>query len=97
MSYTLTLEADNDLISHWFYGLEKWGLQQADAYKNQLENMMEFLSKQPNIGRNREDIEPRLKSYVSGSHTIFYLIREDDICVVRVLHQSVDVSRHFHS
>lgn len=91
----LSLDAEIDLDNIWFYGVGKWGLKQADNYQDKLLEMIEYILSNPHIGKERENIKEGYRSYVIGSHTIYYRRCNDSIRVLRILHHSVDYQRHF--
>jgi len=94
MNYYLSLEAENDLEEIWIFGLDNWGLKQADDYHGQLISMCRYLSENPLLGKSQDYIAEGLRSYPCGSHRLFYMVSNDCITVVRILHQSMDTERH---
>ncbi|MDR0803327.1 type II toxin-antitoxin system RelE/ParE family toxin [Fluviicola sp.] len=57
---------------------------------------MEFACKEigenPSVGRNYTEISDRLLGFKSGKHIIFYhQISEDEIEVIRILHERMDL------
>ncbi|HBD11441.1 MAG TPA: plasmid stabilization protein ParE, partial [Porticoccaceae bacterium] len=53
------------------------------------------LPRQPDIGRDAEDIKPGYRKFSQGSHIIFYRAgTESKIVVIRILHNSMDVDQH---
>jgi toxin ParE1/3/4 len=93
--YTLTSRADSDLEEIWEYTDERWGRTQAHNYLTQLERRMSALAENPNRGRMRLEISGMPMSYHEGRHVIFYRTIAEGIEVLRVLHDSMDFSRHF--
>jgi len=93
--YFLYPEARNDLEEIWLYGLENYGINQADKYIAELENRFRWLAEKPLLGKKRNEIKKDCLSYLYGSHIIFYRQKEQDIEIARVLHQSMDISSHF--
>ncbi|WP_262711349.1 type II toxin-antitoxin system RelE/ParE family toxin [Mariniflexile fucanivorans] len=49
----------------------------------------------PGIGRVRDEIKIGLYSISEQEHTVFYRIQEKHLRIVRVLHGSKDISKHF--
>ncbi len=48
------------------------------------------------IGRACDDVRPGYRKHAVGSHVLYYrLISGEIIDVVRILHQRMDVPRHF--
>lgn len=94
MKYQLTRVTEEDLDGIWFYGLDTWGVEQADYYHQQLMQTIEHLAESPLQGYAESEILEGLRSYPSGSHRIYYRVEEGYILVARVLHQSMDAEQH---
>jgi toxin ParE1/3/4 len=97
MLYKITPEADNDLIDHYTYGFLNFGETQAEKYFSELGDCFQFLSENPLICRERIEFKPPVRIHQHGRHLIVYLIQDDRILIVRVLHQSMDILRHLSS
>ncbi|NKI19242.1 type II toxin-antitoxin system RelE/ParE family toxin [Spongiibacter sp. KMU-166] len=95
-SFLLTSAARKDIIHIGRFTSEKWGKRQRDKYLKQLDDAFRLLARQPDIGRDAEDIKPGYKKFSQGSHVIFYRAgTESSIVVIRVLHNSMDVEQRF--
>lgn len=94
-SYELSPEAEQDLSDIFDYTEIEFGLDQAVQYLKDLEHCFIQLCNNSNIGRERTEIREALYSFVSQSHVVFYRILNDRLRVVRVLHGSRDLPRHF--
>jgi len=93
--FLLTSAARKDVIDVGRFTTEKWGRRQRGKYLKQLDDAFRLLARQPEIGRDAEDIKPGYKKLSHGSHIIFYRAgAESKIVVIRVLHNSMDVERH---
>jgi toxin ParE1/3/4 len=93
--YLLTIAARKDLIDIGHFTTEKWGKRQRDKYLKQLDDAFKLLARQPEIGRDADEIKPAYKKFSQGSHIIFYRTgTESKIVVIRILHNSMDVERH---
>lgn len=94
--FLLTSAARKDVIDIGRFTTEKWGRRQRDKYPKQLDDAFRLLARQPEIGRDAEDIKPGYKKFSQGSHIIFYRAgTESKIVVIRILHNSMDVEQHF--
>ena len=94
-AYLLTGAARRDLLDIGRFTKGKWGKRQRDKYLNQLDDAFKLLARQPDIGRNAEDIKPGYRKFSQGSHLIFYRAGSDStIVVIRILHNSMDVEQH---
>ncbi len=93
--FLLTAAARKDIIDIGRFTTEKWGKRQRDKYLKQLDDAFSLLARQPDMGRDAENIKPEYKKFSQGSHIIFYRAgTESRIVVVRILHNSMDVDRH---
>jgi toxin ParE1/3/4 len=93
--YALTPRARGDLQAIWPYTADRWNIEQADRYLQQIRQAMEFVAIDPRRGRSCDHIRPDYLRYPAGSHVLFFRQGQDGIVVVRVLHQSMDFERHF--
>ena len=94
MAYNLSNQAVEDLKDIWFYGLEHWGIEQADNYLMKINEMCEFIFNNKKIGKNKSEIFEGLKSYQVNSHIIFYTEQNQTVYIIRFLHQSMDYEQH---
>lgn len=94
MLYKVTREADNDLIGIYIYGFRNFGEAQAEKYFSELENCFQLLSKTPFICRERTEFTPPVRIHPHGRHLVIYVIKDDLILIIRILHASMDVQRH---
>lgn len=94
-AYELSDEADLDIGEIFDYSADQFGIDQAVIYASDLDKCFESLVKNPELGRDRSEIIEGLRSISSGSHVVFYRILSDKIRIVRILHGSRDVVRHF--
>ena len=94
MGYALRELAREDLVEIWLNTLKEWGADQADTYIRALLSRMEWLGKNPQNGKPREDIKSGYYCYPEGRHLIFYLIKARQIEVIGIPHQSMDAISH---
>jgi toxin ParE1/3/4 len=92
--YRLRPKARSDIDAIWDYTVQSWGVQQALHYLNGLRDVCTELADNPELGKCRDELYKGLRVYPSGKHLVFYLIIENGIDVVRILHGSMDVQRH---
>ena len=93
MNYKISLEAEKDLENIWLYTLENWSIEQADYYFDLIMNEIEYLAVNPKF---RQDFGEIRKGYFRSrikSHFIFYRIniKNNEIEIIRILHQQMDV------
>ncbi|MFT5778116.1 MAG: toxin ParE1/3/4 [Crocinitomicaceae bacterium] len=88
----LRQKAIDDINNIWVYTFEKWSENQADKYYSLVRFACKEISKNPNLGKVYNGISENLLGLKSGKHIIFYqLISEDEIDVIRILHESMDL------
>lgn len=92
--YRLTPAAQKDLSSIWDFTQDRWDAQQAEKYIREIQAAVERVADSPDRGRARDEIREGYRSYVVGSHVVFYVTRSSRIDVIRILHQRMDVGRH---
>ncbi|MEE9255980.1 MAG: type II toxin-antitoxin system RelE/ParE family toxin [bacterium] len=94
-SHRIHREAARDLLDIGRYTQRRWGVAQRRRYLGDLEERMRFLAENPHSGAPRGDIREGLRSFLQGGHVIFYLEGAEGVDIVRILHHSMDVLRHF--
>jgi toxin ParE1/3/4 len=97
MPYKTTPEAENDLIGIYVYGFKSFGEGQAEKYFSEMEGCFQLLSETPLICRERTEFTPPVRIHHHGRHLIIYVIRDDFILIIRILHDSMDLPRHLSS
>jgi toxin ParE1/3/4 len=96
--YALSPAAVADLQQIWDYTYERWGDAQAEQYTREIQRAIERVADNPLIGRTCDNVRAGYRKHAVGSHALYYRIVDVDvdmIDVVRVLHQRMDVDRHF--
>ena len=94
-AYRLTPKAVDDLDGIYEYTIENFGLGQAQDYLNGLHQRFEELAERPALGRGADRLAPGLRRFPYQSHVVFYKPEDRGVLIVRVLHESMDVPRHF--
>ncbi len=92
--YRLSNESENDIAGIYEYGIEKFGILQAQEYLIGLHNLFQTLTENPYLGRDASEFSPSLIRFNYKSHMVFYLKSDSDISIVRVLHQSMDYPQY---
>ncbi|WP_027391443.1 type II toxin-antitoxin system RelE/ParE family toxin [Aquimarina latercula] len=88
--YKVSRKAEMDLAKMYEYGIETFGLKQAKGYLLGMHTLFQVLADNTNLGRDASEFILSLKRFSYKSHTIFYLVTDIDILIVRVLNQSMD-------
>jgi toxin ParE1/3/4 len=90
--FRLTINAVHDLSDIWNYTAETWSESQADSYYKLLLNACSAIAKKPNLGKEYEEIYPKLKGRKTSEHIIFYRVIDDQsIEITRILHERMDL------
>jgi len=91
-NYQLTNKAVDDLSQIWKYTLEVWSEKQADIYYQKLIVTFQEIAISPNSGRNYTNVVENLLGFKVNKHIIFYrILTEDNIEIIRVLHEQMDL------
>ncbi len=93
--YKLSKESESDIANIYEYGIEKFGIQQAQTYLVGMHDLLQTLAQNPLIGRDASEFSNGLKRFTYKAHMVFYLRSNQYILVIRVLHQSMDYQRYF--
>jgi len=92
--YRLTPSAKSDLIEIWNYTVEAWGEKQAENYLQEIEDKLTQLAENPDLGRRRPEIAHRYYSFPARKHIIFYLMSDDYINIIGILHGRMDIDKN---
>lgn len=92
--YKVSRKAEIDLAKMYEYGIETFGLKQAKGYLFGIHDLFQILVDNTNLGRDASEFIILLKRFSYKSHTIFYLVIDIDILIVRVLNQSMDYDKN---
>jgi len=85
--YRLTRQADDDISRIYFHGAERFGIDQADRYHSELATIFELIALNPEMARERHEIEPAVRIHPHKSHLIVYQIEKDGrVLIIRVRH-----------
>ncbi|ENW93599.1 type II toxin-antitoxin system RelE/ParE family toxin [Acinetobacter sp. NIPH 298] len=93
--YKLSHLAVEDFTAIYEYTLLNFGVIQADKYTEHLESTLQLLSTSPLIGYECLEIASGIRRHDHQHHAIFYRKREQDILVIRILHQQMNHIKHF--
>ena len=96
MNYKISKQAEIDLENIWLYTFEEWSIEQADYYFDLIMNEIEYISENPKSGKDYNEIRKGYFRSRVKSHFIFYRInfKEENIEIIRILHQQMDVESH---
>lgn len=93
MNIKISKEAQIDLENIWLYTFETWSKEQADRYFNLIFEEIEYLTQNPNSGKDYSHIREGYYRSKVKSHFIFYRInlKENVLEIIRILHQQMDI------
>ena len=87
--YRVSDEASADLEEIWIF-IAQDDPDAADRFIRTIVSRFPKLASMPQMGRQRNDLASRLRSFPVGGYIIFYRPMDDGIAVVRVLHGARD-------
>ena len=96
MKLKISIEATNDLEKIWLYTFENWSIEQADYYFNLLVDDIEYISENPEAGKDCSEIRKGYFRSKVKSHFIFYKVNsvKKEVEIIRILHQQMDTNSH---
>lgn len=86
--------AETDILEIWDYIADD-SLAAADRWVDRLDEQFRVLATQPMMGRARDELAPGVRSFPFGRYVVFYVLLDDGIDVVRVLHGARDIDALF--
>src|SRR5262245_20152071 len=90
----LTERASQDLDDILVYTELMWGPDQADTYDETINNGFDRLVAHPYVGAIYNDSSLALRKLEVDHHIIFYRVNDDEIEIVRILHEHADPRLH---
>jgi len=78
--------AERDISAIYFHSIQEWGVKRADKYVADLYRTCKSLTIFPDRGRRVKRLGKELMRLECQRHVIFYRKREEEILVVRILH-----------
>jgi toxin ParE1/3/4 len=93
--FELSFKAVEDIEGVIDYTIKNFGYSKMLAYHQSLDGCLQALSKNPDIGLNYNHVGLGYFCFYHQAHAIFYKRKNDDIFIIRMLHKSMDVMKHF--
>ena len=90
-----TEEADKDISEIYEYTILNLGLNQDKKNIKDLYSKISMIVNENIQGRKADIIKKGLRRVEVGSHIVFYQAENELVLIVRVLHNSIDISKHF--
>ncbi|MGF7210838.1 toxin ParE1/3/4 [Skermanella aerolata] len=94
MNFKTTQKADEDIIAIYVYGAQEFGTAQAERYHAGLITSFEFLAEHPFAARERTEFNPPVRFHFYEAHVVVYVVTDEHVLIVRVLHGRQDWERH---
>lgn len=88
-TYKLTYEAAADLENIYDYGIDQFGLDQANTYLDLLEERLDQISENPLMYPAAEYVRHGYRRSVIGSHTIYFRMQPGFIEIMRIVGQNL--------
>ncbi|MPM07957.1 Toxin ParE1 [bioreactor metagenome] len=91
MKYSISEKAFEDIENIWLYTVETWSVEQADRCYNLIFDEIEYITRNPLLGKDFSHIRKNYRCTQVKSHLIFYKynVSEELVEVIRILHQSI--------
>lgn len=93
--YKLSNLAVEDFTAIYEYTLLNFGVMQADKYTEHLESTFNLLATSPLIGYECAEIGASVRRHDHHLHAVFYRIQDQNIFIIRILHQQMHPMKHF--
>jgi toxin ParE1/3/4 len=94
MRLAVSHAAREDLKNIASYTERRWGPARKTEYMKAIREKLRGLLRHPRLGAEREDVGVGYRALQAGSHVAFYRQGDDEIVIVRVLHQRMDTKLH---
>lgn len=84
-----------DLDNIWEYTVEEWSIEQANKYYNEIFSAIGNICENSDIDKPIDEVKKgHLRTNVK-SHMIIYKVKGTTIYIDRILHQKMDIEKHF--
>ena len=84
-NYKLSNAAKEDLIRIHHYGVERFGMQQADTYFNSFFDHFEMITRQPLSFESVDFIKKGYRRCVCGSDVIYYKVNNNVVEIMAII------------
>ena len=84
-NYRLSDNAEADLYRIWLYGLERWGLEQANTYYDAFMQHFAELADNPLLHPVVDDIRQGYRRSVCGSDSVYYRIEGQTVEIMAII------------
>ena len=91
----LSQKARKDFVDILRYTAEQWGKAQLEIYRRKIDTAIQRISRNPEIGALRHDLDQPYRTFPVGVHLIVYRRQENQIRLIRILHQRMDPAHSY--
>ena len=84
-SYKLSIEAEDDLIRIHQFGVQRFGMRQADKYFNTFFEYFDAIARQPFSFEAVDYIKPGYRRCVCGSDSIYYQVNNEVVEIMTII------------
>ena len=95
VSVILSSQAEEDFADILQYTLEMWGEAQAYTYRAVIDKGLLTIQQYPQIGHEYPELSEAHRLFPAGRHIIIYRVSDAAVFVSRILHERMDITRHF--
>ena len=90
MQLEIAVDAANDMRELHAYGVQRYGLRQADSYLAELFARFDHIARWPYAARERRATTSMVRLVPQRAHNVLYSVGDEAVRVLRVFHHSVD-------
>ena len=91
MPFSLSVQAEEDIVSIAEEGISVFGAFLAKRYHDELFALFEFIAANPRMARERHEISPPVRIHPFKAHLVVYRLNEDgSVFVIRIRHGHED-------
>lgn len=83
--YRLTHAADRDLERLFEFGIDRFGLDLALDYVDGMKAQFQAVADKPDLYQSVDHIRPGYRRCVYRAHSIYYMVGQDGVVIVRIL------------
>jgi len=96
MNFTVSQAAQIDISNILNFTIENWGLPQAAKYQQIIDDGLDLIKVDPlnSISKKTDELKPHSRRLRVGKHHIYYMVENNWIVVLRVLHQQQKPKLH---
>ena len=93
-TYQFTQDAFNDLHAIKTYTIEVWGTEQSKKYLQKIQESIQILCTNPDMGKACVDIDNTTLRFPTGEHMLYYKLIKCTVTVYAVLHKTMLPVKH---